>query len=239
MAKVLYGPVVSDARGKIGGVVATKSRFGSIIRKKVSPVQPRTASVRAIRANFTANAKAWSGTLSAAARQTFIALAAVLTKAGKLGEKYTMTGAQLYQSIARNLHTIGLGPLTTAPSDMSVSDLGGCLLAEVDPETSPLSGPGITVDTVNPPAAGEYVLITGAAPEPAGRAFVGKSKYRVLLTGEPGAGSPAFTLPVDISAAYTEKFGQMKAGQTIHLQVNNVNSANGAAGKPYPATITL
>jgi hypothetical protein len=219
--------------------VASKSRFGTFMRKKVSPIQPRTASVRAIRANFTANSKAWSGTLDAAARATFTALASVLTKAGKLGEKYLMTGAQLYQSIARNLHTIGLPPLPTAPADQSVSDLGGCLLVKVPSETSPLSGPGITVDTVNAPATREYVVVTAAAPEPAGRSFVGKGKYRVILTGEPGAGSPAFTLPVDISAAYTAKFGQMKAGQTIHVQVNVINSSNGAAGKPYPASILL
>jgi hypothetical protein len=239
MALITFGPIVSDARKKIGGVVFSKSRTGAYVRKKVSPIQPRTTSQRAVRANFTANSKGWSGTLDNPERQSFSALAASLTKKDRLGQSFTLTGAQLYQSTSRNLHTIGLPPLLTAPENQAVSDLGGILLVEVPSETSPLSGLGITVQPVNAPATDEYLVITGAAPTPPGRAFVGKGKYRVLMTGEPSSGSPAWADAVDVTAAYEAKFGTLKAGQVIHLQVNNINSVNGAQGKPYPGVITL
>ena len=131
MAKVLYGPIVSDARKKIGGVVATKSRFGSVIRKKSSPVQPRTNSQRAVRANFGANAKAWSGTLTSAQRQSWINLAAANPKKDRFGNTQTLTGAQMYNSLSRNLHTLGLLPLPTPPLNLSVDDPGGITLAEL------------------------------------------------------------------------------------------------------------
>lgn len=239
MALITFGPLISDARKKIGGVVFSKSRTGAYVRRKVSPVQPRTTAVRAVRANFTANSKGWSGTLTAAARATFTALASSLSKKDRLGQSFLLTGAQLYQSIGRNLHTIGLPELTTAPANQAVSDLGGCVLAEVWTDSPPGPGRGITVGTLNPPAAGEYVVITGAAPEPAGRTFIGKGKYRVLATGSESVSPGAIALPYDITSAYVAKFGALASGQVIHLQINNINSANGGAGKPYPAVITL
>jgi len=239
MAKVMFGPIVSDARKKIGGVVFSKSKFGAYVRKKVSPVQPRTTSVRQVRANFTANSKAWSGTLDNAARLSFVQLAATLTKKDRFGQSQTLTGAQLYQSISRNLHTCGVAPLTVAPTDQAVSDIGGIVLAEVVSETSPLTGPGITVDVTNVPQNDECLVITAAAPQPAGRAFIGKGKFRIIKVFDPWPGSPAISLPEDITADYEAKFGQLVVGQTIHLAANVINTTNGAAGKPYPGSITL
>lgn len=239
MAKILFGPLILDARKKIGGVVFSNSRTRAYVRRKVSPIQPRTTSQRAVRANFTANSKGWSGTLSPADRQSFTALASSLTKKDRLGQTFVLTGAQLYQSISRNLHTCGLGPLVLAPANMGVSDLGGITLVEKANDPSPGAGPGITVAPVNAAASGEFLVITGAAPEAAGRSFVGKSKYRILMVGEPSSGSPSWQPPVDVTAAYAAKFGTLAVGMVIHLQINNINSANGAQGKPYPGVITL
>ena len=239
MAKIQFGAIVSDARKKIGGIVFSKSRSGAFIRKKVSPVQPRTSDVRAVRANFTANSKAWSGLLSDSDRLTWSNLAATLLKRDVFGNAKTLTGAQLYQSLARNAHTIGHTPLLDAPSDQAVSDLGGLTLAVVSSETSPLSGPGITCIPVNMPATGEYCVFTAAAPQPAGRAFIGKGKFRIIRV-VPGTEFPASPLtPLDITAAYENKFGQLSPGMTVHVQINNINSVNMANGKPYPASILL
>jgi hypothetical protein len=239
MAKIQFGPVVADARKKVGGSVFSKSKFGSYLRKKTSPVQPRTTAQRAVRANFTANAKAWSGTLTAPQRQTFTNLAAILTKKDRFGNAQTLTGAQLYQSIARSLHTIGVPPLTTAPPNMAISDLGGLTLTEVPAESSPLTGPGITIDTTNIPKDTEALVVAAAAAQPAGRAFIGKGKFRVIGYLGPWPGSPAVSLPYDITAWYEAKFGQLAVGMTIHIQAYNIGSSNGAKGTPYPSAITL
>ena len=239
MAKVVFGPIVSDARNKVGGIVFSKSRSGAFVRKKVSPTQPRTTAQRAVRANFAATSKAWSGTLNAADRATFTALAANITHKDKLGQSHTPTGAQLYMELTRNLHTVGVAPLTTAPQSLSVSDLGGLTLTEVTSPDSPYAGAGLHITPTNNPQVGEALVITAAAPEAAGRNFVGKSKYRVIGTLAKWPTSPATTFPLDITGMYQDKFGAIMPGQTIHVQLNNVNTDNGAAGKPYPATITI
>jgi len=48
--KTLFGAIVVDGRGKLGGHVASKNRHGSYFRTKVSPSQPASqysANVRA------------------------------------------------------------------------------------------------------------------------------------------------------------------------------------------------
>lgn len=239
MAKVVFGPLISDARKKIGGVVFSKARTGAYVRRKVSPTQPRSTAQRSVRANFTANAKAWSGVLLAAARAAFTQLAATLTKKDRFGQSVTLTGAQLYQSTARNLHTIGHAPLTTAPNDQSISDLGGLTLTEATSPDSPYSGPGLKVAPVTNPATGEAMVIAAAPPLRAGISFVGKTKYRVIEVIGIQPTSPATSFPIDITGSYQSRFGQLESGMVIHVEIYNVNSVNGAAGKPYPAEITL
>jgi hypothetical protein len=131
MAKILFGGVVSDARKKLGGIVFTKGRFGAVVRKKVSPVQPRSNAQRGVRANFTGNSKAWSGTLTSAQRQAYINLAAANPKKDRFGNSMTLTGAQLFNSLSRNLHTCALNPLTTAPTGLSVDDPAGITVSEL------------------------------------------------------------------------------------------------------------
>jgi len=52
MAKVSYGPIVSDASGKSAGTVFSKWRTRSYIRRLVTPGNPNTAAQQAIRNAF-------------------------------------------------------------------------------------------------------------------------------------------------------------------------------------------
>jgi hypothetical protein len=40
--KVLYGQIISEARGKLGGLVASKNTYGNYMRNKVTPANPQT-----------------------------------------------------------------------------------------------------------------------------------------------------------------------------------------------------
>ena len=60
MAKILFSAVVGDARKKIGGVVFTKGSTGAVVRRKVSPTQPRTQDQRNVRASFSSLSKNWA-----------------------------------------------------------------------------------------------------------------------------------------------------------------------------------
>lgn len=52
MAKVSYGPIVSDASGKSAGTVFSKWRTRSYVRRLVTPGNPNTAAQQAIRNAF-------------------------------------------------------------------------------------------------------------------------------------------------------------------------------------------
>lgn len=43
MAKIKFGMMMTDARGKLGGQVFSKNRAGAYVRTKVTPVNPQTA----------------------------------------------------------------------------------------------------------------------------------------------------------------------------------------------------
>ena len=51
--------VITQASGKLGGVVGAKNRGGNYFRAKVAPVQPRSVAQQEQRANLAALAGAW------------------------------------------------------------------------------------------------------------------------------------------------------------------------------------
>lgn len=220
MALVTYGPIVSDARKKIGGVVATKGHAGNFMRKKVSPIQPRTQSQRNVRADFTANSKAWS-----ALTQTQIAgwnaLAKATPKKDRFGNSVTLTGLQLYQSLSRNLTTVNEAPVSDPPASLVASSPGNLVVVANH------TGPVMTVTPDNYPVATEAAVIYAAPQMSAGKTFVGKT-YRVVLV-VPYSASPA---AYDIATAYAAKFGALTTGKKIAILVANISTTTGAKGQP-------
>ena len=218
MAKVVYGPIVSDARKKIGGVVATKGHAGNFMRKKVSPIQPRTSAQRNVRASFTAISKLWAGGLSGNVAG-WNTLAKATPKKDHFGASVTMTGLQLFQSLSRNLATLGLSPVTTPPANLIATSPGGLSY------TASASGPTLSVTETNLSLTTEYSVVSAGPQQSAGRMFVGKN-YRYLYK-QVGDGA---ALTNDIEALYIAKFGPLIAGKQIPIQVKHIVTASGAAG---------
>jgi hypothetical protein len=226
MAKIVFSAVVGDARKKIGGTVFTKSRFGAIVRRKVSPIQPRTNAQRAVRANFTAVSKAWSGVLDDPKRLAWSNLAAANPVKDRFGNSQILTGLQMYERVNRALNTISVARLDIAPLTLTGIDLGGCTLSQA---AGPLGALSITVNN----AAGElYKYVITASPyKSPGRTFVGKA-YRII---EVIVGTTA--MPYDFTTALKAKFGDFATGQRLNIGIYVVTIATGAIGKAYTATL--
>ena len=223
MALVVYGPIVSDARKKIGGIVATKGHAGNFMRKKVSPIQPRTSAQRNVRAAFTAHAKNWAG-LGPSVIAAFNALAKNTPKKDRFGQTVTLTGLQLYQQLSRNIDTVGGTPLVAAPASLVATQPGNLTVVATH------AGGTFTVVPTNYPAVGEAAAVYAGPPLGLGRQFVGKN-YR-FLQHFPYAGSP---VAFDIEATYAAKFGAFTTGKQIAVLVKNINITTGAAGQPSAA----
>src|SRR5208337_1347590 len=186
MALVVYGPIVSDARRKIAGVVATKGHAGNFMRKKSSPIQPRTQAQRNVRANFSANSKNWA-TLTAAAIASFNALAKATPKKDRFGNTVTLTGMQLYQQLSRNITTVSGTPLTTAPASLTEGSAGALTVV------TSAGGPTFTVAPTTYPPIGSSAAIYASPQLSPGRQFVGKN-YKLIFIGAYNAAPSAFNI---------------------------------------------
>ena len=228
MAKVVFSAIVADARKKVGGNVFTKNRAGAVVRRKVSPVQPRTSAQLQVRASFTALSKSWA-TLTDSQRAGWNALAAQYPHKDKFGASHTLTGLQMYQKLNRNLATIGLAPISAAPATLSVG-FPGALTA------SAAAGAGTLAITavVTPPAAAEVPVILAAPQQSPGRTFVG-TKNRLLDTTQAAATAP----PYAEGSKYVAAHGAMVAGKKLNIQLVYINNLTGAKGIPSSALLTV
>jgi hypothetical protein len=162
MAKIMFSAVVGDARKKAGGVVFTKGRTGAVIRRKVSPVQPRTPAQRAARAQFTALSKNWSTAVTPDDIAGWNALALQYPRKDQFGQTKKLTGLQLFQSCNRNLQSIGITTeLDTPPPDLNTEYPGDIALVQQAAATitftAMASASGVTTYT--------YSGFTGGTPQ--------------------------------------------------------------------------
>ena len=219
MAKVVYGPIVSDARKKIGGIVATKGHAGNFMRKKVSPIQPRPQAQMVVRSQFAAHAKAWAG-LGATVIAAFNALAKSTPKKDRFGASVTQTGLQLFQGLSRNIDTVVGTPLTACPASLSASTPGDLTVVATH------AGGTFTVVPTTYPTSGEAAAVYAGPPLGLGRSFVGKN-YRFIKAFAHLSSPVAF----NIASAYGTKYGAFTINKQIGILVKNINITTGAAGQ--------
>lgn len=111
------GLISSDARGKNGGNVASRNRYGTYLRRHASPVQPRSPLQIANRQTFGAISGAWRA-LTAAQQLGWNTLATTVVYKNSLGQPYNPTGAQLFMLFSRNLILNGGSSYADAPTTL-------------------------------------------------------------------------------------------------------------------------
>lgn len=219
MAKVKYGEMIADLRGKINGTVHSKNRAGNYMRNKTSPVNPQSVYQSAVRTLFTTLSQGWRG-LAVEERASWNAVVSSFARSNQFGDMKNMSGENLYISINRNLQTVGAALLTTPPLPAAVTGLSALsLVAEVSVGTMLLTyAPAI-------PATG-VLLIFATPPVSAGISFV-KNRYRFIdsiLT--------ANASPYNITSAYELKYGTgwQVAGQKVFVKCVPMIKLSGIVG---------
>ncbi len=218
-AKVKYGEMIADMRGKVNGTVHSKNRFGAYMRNKTSPVNPQTTFQSAVRNSFTQFAQGWRS-LTQAQRLSWSGAVDSFAKTNVFGDLTKLTGSNLYMSINRILDTIGSSPLTSPPLPAAVEAVDSMSVAA-------LAGAGTMIVTYAPAiAANQTTAIFATAPVSAGVNFV-KNKYRHIENIVTADASP-----YDIATAYEAKFGTgwKTAGQKVFVKMVPVLTAEGIKG---------
>lgn len=217
MAKIKFGALAEDARGKIAGVVYSRNQFGAYIREKVSPVQPSTVRQTEVRETLTALSKRWFDTLTDAQRLAWIAFAKVTPVPDVFGNPNLLTGLNAYIRLNGVLRNAGEAIIDTPPADLAAVGLITAAVAMA----AGLATASLTF-TATPLAAADFLYISATQGLTAGRFFF-KPFYRFIGLSNAGQASPFTAGPI-----YTTKFGSMIEGSAVGWKIQVLNSTNGA-----------
>jgi hypothetical protein len=122
MARVTFGNIVAEARGKVGGVVFSRNTGGAYVRAKVSPVQPRTPAQLNQRSRLTEVSKVW-GTLTQAQREAWKSFSIDYKKRDVLGLGKQRSAQQMFMFCNLALDSVGYALILNPPVGLSVDAL--------------------------------------------------------------------------------------------------------------------
>jgi len=202
--------------GKLGLTVTWPGRNGLIRRNLVTPRNPRTGKQQVIRQNLATQAAAYDQ-LTDAQQEAWIATAAQVRSNPTLGQSGPLTGLQLFTKVNCALLEIGAPTVSVPPAQPQISPLPVDGL-EI---TNTAGAIAIKLHTTDAPPDG--TMLRGCAPQNSGcRRAV---SYRVLGLLDTPANSY-----VDITSAYTGRFGVPAVGKRVFVSLNA--TVNGYQGIP-------
>lgn len=213
--------IFADARGKLNGNVFTKNRFASVVRNKVSPVQPDSVHQVNQRQNFGALSAAWRA-LTQEQRNSWNSFATSVPRTNKFGQTYSPTGQNYFIGLNTNLINAGQAQINSPVSFVGFDtiDLSAATLT-IDKSSSLLELTGGVIGGAVEPPAGNTLLIRATLGVSAGRKFI-KNYYRIIDDL-----SPADDMNTNYWAAYVARLGTPVVGQRIGLSFSLVNNSTG------------
>jgi len=228
-AKIQYGALVTELKGKIGGTVFQSGRYGFQARNKPAPNRTASYNQSIVRGSILAVSKAWRD-LTESERLAFDAIAPSWPAVDAFGNAMLLTGYNVFcktnfwnwaLSGAIN-STASLPSALWSPTSISLSIAVGAATFDLTFAPSP-------VDT----SCEAIIYLSGQVS--AGRTAP-PSNMR-------GVGSyPAGTVtPIDLTSLYSAKSGTFPtAGNRVFVGVQAVSTVNGTAGPiMYASTIVI
>lgn len=215
MAIVTHGSIAGQVSGRIGGVVYTRNRGGSVARNGVIPTNKRAIAQQHSRATLAQLARHWRR-LTAAQRRAWASWAEQNPTTNRLGRAIRTTGAQAFTSISfiRALANMPMiltpptGPPPPALESISLSADIGAGNVEIAFTPTPLPWPLILIIRADPGTAPARQPKQGQMP----------------LT----ASSSALKVsPQNIEAHVRHRFGILQVGQRLAVQVSQFDLLTG------------
>lgn len=228
MAKVKYGAMVADARGRMDGVVYSKNQYGAYVRQKVSPVNPLTARQTLIRARMSTLSKAWAGTLTQAQRDAWSGWAKLNPVVDVFNDKQQLSGIAMYNRLNGVILNAAAARIDDPPANLDILSL-----ATITVTAS--SGPtAVSIAfTATPLGAGTLLYIYATPALSAGVTFF-KPFLRFI-----GVSAAAQVSPFTATTVYTAKYGDTIAGTKIGFLVAVANTTTGAIAPGLAALVTV
>ncbi len=200
--------------GKLGLTVTWPGRNGLIRRLMAIPANPRTGPQLAVRQNLASQAIAY-GQLTDAQQEAWIATAGQMQTRPTLGQSGPLTGLQLFTKVNCALLAIGGEPVTVPPAKPQIDPL------PIDGFEITNAAGVVTIRLHTTDSPPEGTMLRACAPQGSGTRR--GEDYRLLGTLD----SPVASY-VNITSAYTTRFGVPAVGSRIFVSVNaNISGYEG------------
>jgi len=162
MARIVLGPIVTDARNKLGSVVFSRVRSGPFTRNWLKPRQPKTIYQQNVKTVYATLINYWSNLLTPANRAAWQQLANLTRWPSKMGNTWTPTPQQLFVKLNALAIEAGGSVLTTPGPTVNPATPGNIYLGANNLTQA------ITLDTDNALPSGYGALIRCTKPLSAG-----------------------------------------------------------------------
>lgn len=228
MARVKFGAMMVDARGKLGGHVFTKARSGATIRTKVTPINGQTSAQGAARSRFSTLSQSWRN-LSEEQRIAWNNKATTVGKTNVFGDTYYPSGKNLYVAINTNILIAGGSPVNIPPADVALPDV---LLSGIafDSLANSLE---VSLESLTNPTGNTAIIF--CSPYLSKGVFNASGKERFVTAVNLNGTSTV----ADIYDAYVTKYGDMQSGSKIFVKVKIINVSSGQSSPWFSDSIII
>lgn len=223
MALIQLSSIVGAIRNSVGGQTYSQNKGGAYVKTKPTPTNPRTPAQRAVRANFAANSKQWSGSLTDAQRGAWKLFAQNNPFTNVFGASKVLSGMAMMMKLNQVLSQVGGDFESDAPADLSVLPLAA-VLSVAGTLASPTLASLILATDAQTAVSNTLYYVFATGPLSAGKQ-AGVSDYRFIESHAPTAAATT----VDLLTAWTAVFGgNAPVNSHISVLVSTVNFATGA-----------
>ena len=228
MARIKFGMMMTDARGKLGGHVFTKAKSGATIRTKVTPLNPKTSAQSEARSALGANSQTWR-LLTETQRLAWNSAAQEVSKTNAFGDTYFPSGKNYFTAVNNNIRNVGGVVLLEPPA---LVNMPGLTSVEVDFD---LLAEQLDIAPNFIGDEDQIVLVCNATSGQSAGRYNFSGKYR-KFNAYTLAGLPQGTAVYD---DYVSKFGVPSAGQKVSFEFYLVNPHTGQVSPRVTTTVLL
>lgn len=223
MAKIKFGMMMTDARGKLGGQVFSKNRSGAIVRTKVTPANPQTSYQQAVRQLLGSLSQQWAS-LTEAQKLAWNNAVTAWSSTNVFGDVVNPSGKNLYVRLNINLVNIGESVIDEPPAVPTMP-----VFALAVTNTTAAAAEVTTAGTL----AG-FAQVIRSTPAISAGIFNASGRFRTINND---AGSAAGAL--DVATPFDLKYGSMTVGQKVFVEVTLISETSGANSVPLTVSFIV
>lgn len=178
---LIKGGLISEASGKLGGIVFAHNSGGQYVRQFRVPTNPNTAAQQRARQDFGQASIRWRDTLTAAQRAAWNAIAPTITAKNALGDTIQLNGQQAYVRASTIAALLNLPDPAAAPAETGETPLGAITIADFENGLVTLD-----IDGTPPWAAdanGRFLFFLGQQRSVATNFYKGPFRYAAAQAG--------------------------------------------------------